>query len=138
MITESCNLIGRKYIPVYNLKMYVLNWGKTLLFHSKSINLSKLFFIWPYPSDQPKTNMASLGKLGCGWPLLATPNQQYHLQSFPSLVTIFIQKSKTLTDSLQRYWWSNNPAPWLHGRFSLVYWSNSMYHVKKKRLLFRN
>lgn len=40
MIKELCNQIGRKHISVDELKLCVLNWGITLLFHSKSINLS--------------------------------------------------------------------------------------------------
>ena len=40
MIKESCHLIGQNHISVYNSKLCVFNCGKTLLFHSKSINLS--------------------------------------------------------------------------------------------------
>ena len=65
---------------------------------------SKLFLISPYPQDQPKAHMTSLGKFGCAWPRLAKLNQKYNPQSFPSLVNISMQKkSKAMIDSLQWY-----------------------------------
>ena len=86
--------------------LLVINWRMIFSFYSKSINLSFWFVFDLAIFFRPtKAHMAGLGKLGKGWSYLTTPNQKCDLQSFP------LQKeSKTLVDSLQKYWWSNNPA----------------------------
>ena len=62
---------------------------------------SKLYLTWQYALDQPKTNVASLGKLGCGWSELTTPNQKYNLTIWNYWGQCLGKKSKMLIDSLR-------------------------------------
>ena len=105
-----------KNIFHYNLKL--INWGQTLLFHSKLISaLFRTNFYLMYPPDQSKTRMLTLGKRKCGWPRLAILHQKYDLQKFFFSWWLFLCK---------------NPTMWLDG---ILFWSinwNSMYHVKVK------
>ena len=114
---QSCDLVGRKHISVYNLQLCVLNWGKTLLLHSKPINLwfPSIFFlfqksvnlllVWPYTLDQLKPHIASLGELGCDCHTRShlTKSMTFKV-SLPWWLSLF-KRSKTQTDSFQTYWW---------------------------------
>lgn len=87
MIKESYNLISQKHISVYNVKLSVLNCGKTLLL------CKTLFLICPYPPDKLTASTLSLSKFRIGWPHLDTPNHMYDLCKVSSLVSISLQKN---------------------------------------------
>ena len=81
----------------------VLNLGKNIdLVQTQLIFHSELFLIWSYLPDQPKPHTVSLVRLVWSWPRLIKPNQNSYLQSFPSMVTNFMQKILVI-DWLARY-----------------------------------
>ena len=68
------------------LEIMCIKVRKTGFVQNQLIFHFDLFYLWPYFPDQPKTYMACLASL------LATPNQEYDFQTFPSLVIISMQK----------------------------------------------
>ena len=98
VIKESCDLIGREHILIYNLKLRELNWWKRCfdLLRNSLIFSSELFFTWKCLQDYPKGPLESLSKFGRNWPCLDVASHATFFGGY-----------------LQRYWWSKHPAIWL-------------------------
>ena len=111
MIKESCNLIGREHILVYNFKYmyYVLCYEYVMCIELMvlvylEINLS---FVMNYlPRNDPrlqKGRLVSLSKSGRGWACLCIAAKIGSLTYTLSLVDISMQKLKKSIHYLQRY-----------------------------------
>ena len=106
MTKESwCNLIGWEHISVWNFKLCVSKQVKTLLFHSKSINIS--FRINFNLTMHFRSARGIYWKSIQGWVLLGyawlCPTKSINLKISLHWWLSLCKKSKTLIDFIQRF-----------------------------------
>ena len=77
MLKGSCNLFGRGYILLHNLKVNRVEEKNFCILRISLIFQSALFLLWPYHTQTNQSHrLAHLGKYVHGWADQAKPNKQ--------------------------------------------------------------